>query len=270
MLKIGTFSKLSRISVRMLRYYDDQGLLQPESTDPDSGYRYYSESQLVTANRISAFRDMGFGLAEIRQLLLCDDKDLLDDHLLHQRRAITAQMAQLHQQLALLDSARNQLRKESNMEYNVTVKSLPERYAACCRMTIPTYEQEGMLWSNLVSETIPLGVKTGEDCIMAVTYHDGEYKETDVDCEAWKTVIGRYEDTDHVKFRTLPEVTFASAIHHGSYTGIGDAIAAVAAWIEANGYEYDGPAFNIYHVSPAETQDPAQFLTEVCYPVRKK
>ena len=49
-----------------------------------------------------------------------------------------------------------------------------------------------------------------------------------------------------------------------------DVTAALTAWIEANGYAYDGPMFDIYHVSPHETDDPAQFVTEVCYPVRKK
>ena len=34
MLKIGEFSKLSRISVRLLRQYDESGLLTPEATDP--------------------------------------------------------------------------------------------------------------------------------------------------------------------------------------------------------------------------------------------
>ena len=34
MLKIGEFSKLSRISIRLLRQYDDSGLLTPEVTDP--------------------------------------------------------------------------------------------------------------------------------------------------------------------------------------------------------------------------------------------
>ena len=54
MLKIGEFSKLSRISIRLLRQYDDSGLLTPEVTDPFTGYRYYSEYQLPTANRITA------------------------------------------------------------------------------------------------------------------------------------------------------------------------------------------------------------------------
>lgn len=41
MLKIGDFSKLSRVSIRMLRHYDEIGLLHPVKIDPESGYRYY-------------------------------------------------------------------------------------------------------------------------------------------------------------------------------------------------------------------------------------
>lgn len=56
MLKIGEFSKLSRVSVRMLRHYDEVGLLAPSEVDPMTGYRYYSERQLITAGRIAALR----------------------------------------------------------------------------------------------------------------------------------------------------------------------------------------------------------------------
>ena len=54
MLKIGDFSKLSRVSIRMLRHYDEIGLLRPARIDPESGYRYYSETQLLIVCRISA------------------------------------------------------------------------------------------------------------------------------------------------------------------------------------------------------------------------
>ena len=64
MLKIGDFSKLSRLSVRMLRHYDERGLLVPLSTDPFTGYRYYAEEQLAAAAHIAALRAMGFSLAE--------------------------------------------------------------------------------------------------------------------------------------------------------------------------------------------------------------
>ena len=107
-------------------------------------------------------------------------------------------------------------------------------------------------------------------CLCAVTYLDGEYKEENVEMMAWKTVKGSYPDTEHVKFRTLPEVTVASCTYQGSYTQITDVYAAVIAWMEANGYEPAEPMFNIYHVSPHETQNSDEFVTEICYPVKKK
>lgn len=69
MLKIGDFSKLSRVSIRMLRHYDEIGLLKPVWIDPESGYRYYAPEQLPIAGRINALKDMGFGLAAIGEIL---------------------------------------------------------------------------------------------------------------------------------------------------------------------------------------------------------
>ena len=66
MLKIGDFSKLSRISIRMLRYYDDCGLLKPEKVDSFTGYRYYKESQHVTwRTMISLFSVLPYGTATL-------------------------------------------------------------------------------------------------------------------------------------------------------------------------------------------------------------
>ncbi len=64
MLKIGDFSKLSQVSIK--------ALLKPTEVDNDTAYRYYSASQLPRLNRILAFKDLGFSLEQILQLL--DDK----------------------------------------------------------------------------------------------------------------------------------------------------------------------------------------------------
>ena len=156
------------------------------------------------------------------------------------------------------------------MSYNVTVKTIPERYAATVHTTIPRYEDEGMVWSILVGETCRMELTPDDPCLCAVTFLDGEHKEKDVEVLAWKTVKGQYPDTEHVKFRTLPEVTVASCTFKGSYELITDVYAALPAWIDANGYSYAGPMFNIYHVSPHETQNPDEFVTEACYPIVKK
>ena len=65
----------------------------------------------------------------------------------------------------------------------------------------------------------------------------------------------------------LPEVKVASCIIKGSYDQMGEAYATVASWIKANGYKMNGPMFNIYHVSPAQTQNPDEYVTEACFPI---
>ncbi|HEX2954886.1 MAG TPA: MerR family DNA-binding transcriptional regulator, partial [Bacillota bacterium] len=47
--QIGDFSKITRLSVKTLRFYHEEGLLCPDFIDPDSGYRYYDESLLERA-----------------------------------------------------------------------------------------------------------------------------------------------------------------------------------------------------------------------------
>ena len=270
MLKIGDFSKLSRVSVRMLRYYDEIGLLKPAEIDRFTDYRYYSEAQLPTVCRITALRDMGFGLADICAILpIYDDRERLDDFLAARQAELEQQRDDVAQRLRLLDTARKRLRKEETMNYDVTIKTLPERYAATVRMTIPRYQDEGMVWDVLCCETAAMALVPDDPCYCTVTFHDGEYKETDVDVEAQKTVRGTYPDTEHVVFKTVPPVTFASVTFQGPYDKIQAANAAVAAWVRDNGYVFDGPAFNIYHVSPHETDNPEEFITEVCYPVRQ-
>lgn len=270
MLKIGDFSKLSRVSIRMLRHYDEIDLLKPVWIAPESGYRYYGEKQLPVVGRIKALKDMGFGLTAIGEILDCyEERESLERHLLLKQTELRELARQTAYQLQLLDTALKRLRKDETMNYNVFLKAFPERYAATVRMNIPAYEMEGMLWSVLVNETAPLNLVPDNPCYCSVVYHDKEYKENDVDVEAQKTVKGRYPDTQHVKFRMLPAVTVASASCKGSYEQLNAVMEAVANWVVDNGYELDGPAFNIYHVSPHETSDPNEFVTEVCYPVKK-
>ncbi len=271
MLKIGEFSKLSRVSVRMLRHYDEIGLLKPAEIDPFTDYRYYREDQLPIVCRITALKDMGFTLADIVKMLeVYDDHEQMERYFSERRRELEELSRDTARKLTLLDAAEERLRKDITMSYDVTVKTIPERYAATVHMIIPRYDQEGMIWSVMASETARMNLTEADPCLCAVTFLDGEFKENDVEMMAWKTVKGSYNDTEHVKFKTLPEVTVASCTFKGSYSRITDAYAAVIAWIDANGYKPAGPMFNIYHVSPHETDNPDEFVTEACYPVIRK
>lgn len=272
MLKIGDFSKLSRISIRMLRHYAEIGLLIPESVDDFSGYRYYSERQLPLAGRIRALKNLGFGLSAIRGILeKYEDAKEMEQFLLIKKRELEDQELEVCQRLQLLDNTIEWLRKDGSiMGYDVSLKTLPKRQVASVRQVISSYADEGILWKALMEDTASLHMQDGNPCYTSAIFYDGEYKERDVDVEVQKTVTGVYQDMGRVKFKTMPSVQIASATYRGSYDQINQVNEAVAKWVEDNGYEYDGLSFNIYHVSPYETDNPEEYVTEICYPVKKK
>ena len=115
-----------------------------------------------------------------------------------------------------------------------------------------------------------MNIRDGDPALCTAVYHDGEHKEQDVDVEIQRSVAGSYPDTEHVKFKTVPAVQVASATFRGSYDQFYAVNEAVAAWVADNGWTLAGAAFFIYHVSPHDTRNPDEFVTEVCYPVKRK
>lgn len=100
MLKISAFSKLTRVSVKTLRFYDNLGLLKPATVDENNGYRYYTEEQLLTVKRITALKEQGFTLEQI--------KPLLEEHVLPE--TVKNQLADKKKELEqAIHEAQNQL-----------------------------------------------------------------------------------------------------------------------------------------------------------------
>src|SRR6056297_823637 len=69
MYQIGEFSKINRITVKTLRYYDRVGLLKPAFVDDNNGYRYYTSEQLPVIHKIIALRQMDFSINEILDII---------------------------------------------------------------------------------------------------------------------------------------------------------------------------------------------------------
>jgi DNA-binding transcriptional MerR regulator len=69
LMSIGEFARLSRLSPKALRLYDELGLLRPAQVDPDSGYRWYAAGQLDNARLVASLRQIGVPLAQIQLIL---------------------------------------------------------------------------------------------------------------------------------------------------------------------------------------------------------
>ena len=270
MLKIGDFSRLSRVSVKALRYYDEIGLLKPVEVDRFTGYRYYSAEQLPRLNRIVALKDLGLSLVEVSKLL---DENLTADRVAAILRArqsdLEQQMQDNQRQLAKLGEWLTALEKEVKMPaYEVTVKKVDRLMVVSVRDVIPTYGDVGPLYGELFGYLGSQGISPMGPPLAIC--HDDEYREKDVDMEAAVPVAGRVPGHGRVKFRELPAVAqMACVTHVGGSDSISQAYNAVMAWIDRNGYRITDHDREIYLVGPGPGVDPASYVTEVQLPVEK-
>jgi len=275
MIRIGDFSKLSRVSIKTLRYYDEMDLLKPIAVDRFTGYRYYEFDQLPRLNRILALRDLGFSLEEIGQLL----RDSLTSEqmrgMLKLRRAEIRQRVQ--EETGRLERVEARLRlieqEEDMSKYDVVIKKIAPIKVASVRGIVPTPPQQGSLWGELEGTLARQRVRPAAPCFCL--YHDDEYKEKDWDIEACEPIEADLAETGRVKVRTLPAVeTMACTVHHGPFVTIGEAYDAIGKWISANGYRICGPSREIYlHVTEEGqgmvSQTAADTVTEIQFPVEK-
>ena len=270
MIKIGDFSKLSQVSVKTLRYYDEMGLLSPLEVDRFSGYRYYSVSQLPRLNRILALKDLGFTLEQIAQIL--NDGVTLDRlrGMLMIKKAEQEQRVQEEQdRLARVEARLRQIEMENTMtSYEVVLKKVEPLNVASVRGVVPTYAQQASLWNELYGQIGRYSNQFAGACL--TLYYDEEYKEHDVEVEVCQPIGGKVNTQGRVKVYELPAATMACTVHHGPFSTISQAYNALIKWIETNGYRVVNAAREVNLQPPANNnQNDPNTVTEIQFPVEK-
>ncbi|HEX6482802.1 MAG TPA: MerR family transcriptional regulator [Ktedonobacteraceae bacterium] len=273
MFKIGEFSRLSLVSVKALRYYDELGLLKPARIDEFTGYRYYSANQLARLNRILAMKDMGLSLEQIALLL---DKELTPDQI---RGMLRLKQVELHQQLVegqarltRIEAWLQAFEQEVTMPaYDVVLKKVTPLQVAQVRGVAPGMEQIGPTLDRLFDQLMGYISQQGATCVGPgiTVYYDTEPREGNVSVGACMSFEGSLNDGEQVKVDSLPAVeTMASVIHHGSFSTLNQAYNAILKWIEANGYHISGPNREL-NLEYERGGDQSKFVTEVQFPVEK-
>ncbi|MEA2002061.1 MAG: MerR family transcriptional regulator [Actinomycetota bacterium] len=67
-LTVGAVARLAGVTVRTLHHYDEIGLVVPERR-AESGYRIYERSEVERLQEVLFFRELGFGLEEIKRIV---------------------------------------------------------------------------------------------------------------------------------------------------------------------------------------------------------
>jgi len=267
--RIGLFSQISKTTIKTLRYYDEIGLLKPAQIDDVNGYRYYTSDQLFTLHRIVALRQIGLSLDEVAAVL----KGAPAGEIIRQRKEeVAAQLREMQDQLSRLDHFIHTTREENKMKYSAVIKELPECIVYTKRFIAPDYDSYFNLIPAIGKEVRAanpdLKCAVPEYCF--IEYHDGEYREKDIDIEYHEAVERFGNETGTIKFKRIPALTALAVMHRGPYAGLKDAYAFAFKWIEENGYTMAGNPRESYIDGIWNREDEADWLTELQIPVVKK
>jgi effector-binding domain-containing protein len=265
LLPIGRFSEICRLSIPALRHYDELGLLPPAAVDPDTGYRYYSMSQAVDADRIRTLRFLEMPLPEIRAVLAGDPERTRTLLAAHRDRMIEQADRQRYA-IALLEAM---LSEEPPMTYEVHLRETRPQPAASVRGRA-AWAELGPFISGALIEVFRVAGEQGARFAGPAygIYHNAEATEAEVELEIGMPVVEPVEPSGRVIAATIPGGLVATTVHAGRYEEVGPAYRALGEWVQEHGHETAGPPREVYIVGPDQVSDPGALRTEIVWPIR--
>jgi DNA-binding transcriptional MerR regulator len=245
--KIGEFSRFTRVSIKMLRHYDELGLLKPAAVDPASGYRLYTVDQLPLLNRIIALKDLGFGLDAIGALLRQDHSPAeVRASLLRRRAEVRQRIAEEQRRLAQLEMRLRLVEEQGAARYEVVLRAVPAQQAASIRAPISDMGAQIPPIFDEVERYAAAQEARAVGCPLLI-FHDLEHREGALDLEAAVPLSQPIAPCGRVGVREIAALPAAACvIYSGAYQQTDDVLQTLLRWVDANGYRVAGPLREVY------------------------
>ena len=261
---IGEFSRLTYLSVKTLHHYHEIGLLAPARIDSSSGYRRYETTQVPVAQLIRRLRDLQMPLAQVRSVVEAPDVVTRDETI---RLHLDQMEAELVRTQEVVASLRSML--------TLAPPPLPVEYRL-----IPAFRAYGV--SDHVDRTDIdpwcessfglLGGIAGQQGITATsgaTYSDEFFTEDAGQVVAFLPVAPAQPPAPGVELIDLPAGFFAVAVHTGPFEDFDRTYGALGSHVAEYCEVAPGAIRELYVVGPGDVPDPADFRTEVCWPIQR-
>lgn len=261
LLSIGDFARHSRLSLKALRLYDAMGLLNPAQVDPQSGYRYYLESQLERAKLIGLLRRLEMPLQTIAEVLELKGAE--------SARAIAAYWAGVEADLKvkrkLVHYLEEYLEGKGDTMYLVETREVPEQKIASIQQGVyvkdlPQYIQDSThTLLKLVNN--PVGA-------LFVIYHGQVNDDSAGPVEVCVPFEGSLEPVGKIGIRLEPAHTEAyTRITKAQveFPGILKAYDAVDKWLGSQGKGMSAAPREVYFV-PWDAIGPDEPACDIAFP----
>ena len=271
MFTVGEFARIAQVSKRLLRYYDEIGLLKPIQIDKQSGYRLYSAEQMPDLNRILALKELGLSLDQIRQMLSNHvSLDEMQGMLLLKKSEIEQQLQAELQRIRKIESRLQSIRDtETAQPLNVVIKSVDPQSVLSLRTMMADFEH-GMELFAQVRRTLP--EKKNYGFIFCIC-HSHSIRDHDLDMEIGCLISSNNHDSImmandlELHYRELPGAdTMATIVVKGALETIHSGYTRIGQWVERNDYRLAGIPREITLQLP-QRADGSDLITEIQFPV---
>lgn len=266
MLTIGEFSKISRVSAKTLRYYDQIGLLKPGYVSSESGYRYYEVSQLRDMLLIARLKQYQFSLPEIASVFARNDNNFLVRLIQEKKGQLVSQISNHQHILLQMEQDIEKIERcENIMQSNYLIRTVefePKNiYSLRQKMSLADFgEVFGKLFAGLERNHL-----TPAGSSLSVYFDEENFNRECTDIEVGIVV----SESSGENIRKLDPGFCCFASHVGPYDDFTPCYTALAEWIEREGYTISGPAVEIYVKGCEANVSPNEYVTEIYYPIRK-
>jgi DNA-binding transcriptional MerR regulator len=266
LISIGKFSRLTGLSIRALRLYDSEGILEPNRIDSDTGYRYYTHEQIKLAEQIKLLRECEMPLGVILQLLKYPNeksKCLLEHRQFLEKR---------------LNDHRLMLRKLNTLiDQTMPVFTVDLRFS---RLLYVIRISQQIIWEEPGQRAI-IGKLMGElfhfvranqiktngspFCMFPMPF-----PKLQLELKACMSITDLHPNQEPFEFTQLPPVQLAYTIHYGEYSTLPQTLEKLALWISDHHYEIIGDVRETYLEHPLSVPEPDQYRTEIAVPIQKQ
>ncbi len=283
MYSIGEFSRLSRLSIKTLRFYDREGLLKPAVVDRETGYRYYQPTQTLVAEKIQYYRNCDLALKTIGELLKlqalgaeAEMLALLEEHEASLSERISS-MQRMQRWIRSLRASREQaaqsaggsLKRLGDPDGPIEILQIRAQTVVAAKK-FGEYEDAFPLIEELIDFALSQSLKIDGppmliwgEALSAGSASPGAAAEVEVAVP----VSGRFQSTSALFRRRIASGDVARLVFRGARSESGRHYERLFSWVFENGCQIDGPFREIFLNSPNDVKE-ADYLTELQVPIQ--
>lgn len=263
MYKIGEFSKITNLTVKTLRYYDEEHILTPSHRNEENGYRFYDEKDFEKAELICLLRDFNFSISEIKEILnnYRNDSDL-SYFLEEKKNMIEDKIRKEKDLLKRIDLYIKPNEMEVNgMNYKFEVKNIEPTMVATIRYK-GKYSDVGKYIGKIYK-----AVKGNAKGAPLNCFYDSEYRE-EADIELC-VPTSKSVNNSEVTSKELPRIKAICTTHNGTYESLNKAYKAILDYAKENNLKCLIPSREVYIKGPGMIfkGNPNNYITEIIIPI---